>query len=309
MKEFLFIISTKAGSRSHKLHEQIQREMQLQKISFLIRETKHKNHAQELARDFSCQKEDSGVVIVCGGDGTLNEAANALAGTKTAMGVLPTGTANDFSKTLYKDREIEGILKNFHKGFFSPIDLIETKLSDHKSRYCLNVLSFGFDTIILKEAYKLLEEHPKLKAKAYYAAILKSILKINSYPYEIYSYFNEKIFHRNSEYILGAICNGSFYGNGFNPNPKGRLNDGTAFLVLLENISKYKIPRLILKYKKGSHLQSKDILTQLTQKGMITSPENILCNIDGEIFNTRKIEWSVEKNALNFFHLENHHLN
>ena len=39
MKEFLFIISTKAGSSSHKLHEQIQREMQLQKISFLIRET------------------------------------------------------------------------------------------------------------------------------------------------------------------------------------------------------------------------------------------------------------------------------
>lgn len=309
MKEYLFIISTKAGSGNEKLKNLIESEMKKQNMgSITIKETKHENHAKEMADEFSREKGISGIIIVCGGDGTLNEIANVLAGRQTAMGVLPTGTANDFSKSLYKDLDIERILQNFRKGFVSPIDLIKIKLSEGKEQYCLNVLSFGFDTLILKEAYNILEKHPKLKARAYYAAIIKSLVKINHYPYELDYIFKDKKSHRKSEYILGALCNGSFYGNGFQPNPQGKLNNGEAFFVLLEKVAKIKIPPLILKYKKGRHIHSKDITNFKTERGSISSPENILCNIDGEIYNTHSIEWTVEEKILPFFHLENHHL-
>lgn len=309
MKEYLFIISTKAGSGNEKLKNLIESEMKKQNIdSITIKETKHENHAKEMADEFSREKGSSGIIIVCGGDGTLNEIANVLAGRQTAMAVLPTGTANDFSKSLYKDLDIGKILQNFKNGSISPIDLIKVKLSEGREQYCLNVLSFGFDTIILQEAYTILEKHPKLKARAYYAAIIKSLFKIDHYPYELVYVHKNKKFQRKSEYILGALCNGSFYGNGFQPNPQGKLDNGEAFFVLLEKVAKIKIPPLILKYKKGKHIHSKDIITLKTERGRISSPENILRNIDGEIFKTHTIEWTVEEKILPFFHLENHHL-
>ncbi len=309
MKEYLFIISTKAGSHSRELKDLIEKEMiNLNIQSFSIKETKYKDHAKEMAKDFSEEKKDKAIVIVCGGDGSLNEVANVLAGSPAAMGALPVGTANDFSKSLYQKKELTNILRNFPKGFLSPIDLIKIRLSETEMRYCLNILSFGFDTLILQEAYHLLEKHPKLKSKAYYGAILKSLGKMKSYPFEIRSSYEGESFNRQSDYILGAVCNGSFYGSGFHPNPKGKLNDGKAFLVLLEKTPLYKIPGLILKYKNGRHLSSKEILTRWTQRGVFSSTSNILLNIDGEIYNTKKIEWTVEKEALNFFHLENHHI-
>lgn len=303
MKEFLFIISTGAGSSKKSLKAIITKEMKEQNLKFNIIETLYQGHAAEIAIDYARKKGSQGIVIVCGGDGTLNEVASVLAHTETAMGVLPTGTANDFSRSIYEKRDIETILSQFSTGFISPIDLLKVIFMDGEIRYCLNVCSFGFDTLILKEAYRIKETMPKLKAKAYYFAIVKSLFKINHHPFNLQYTSRERKFSKKSELILGAICNGNYYGNGFNPNPNGTLNNGKAFLVILEDAPLIKIPGLILKYKKGKHIDEKNILTEFTDKGVLEFTENILCNIDGEIFTSNKIEWTVEQKALPLFQI------
>lgn len=61
-------------------------------------ETSRRGHATMLAQGAAADGVE--VVVVLGGDGTLNEAANGLAGTSTALGVLPGGSTNVFARTI-----------------------------------------------------------------------------------------------------------------------------------------------------------------------------------------------------------------
>src|ERR1700694_4362073 len=63
-----------------------------------VTETGRRGHATRLALGAAAEKVD--VVVVLGGDGTLNEAANGLAGTETALAVLPGGSTNVFARTI-----------------------------------------------------------------------------------------------------------------------------------------------------------------------------------------------------------------
>lgn len=63
-----------------------------------VADTEARGHATELARDAA--ERDFDLVIAFGGDGTMNEVANGLVGSETAMAVLPGGMANVFSRTI-----------------------------------------------------------------------------------------------------------------------------------------------------------------------------------------------------------------
>ena len=63
-----------------------------------VAETSRRGHATRLAQGAAADGVDC--VVVLGGDGTLNEAANGLAGTRTALGVLPGGSTNVFARTI-----------------------------------------------------------------------------------------------------------------------------------------------------------------------------------------------------------------
>jgi len=61
-------------------------------------ETSRRNHATQLARGAAAEGVDA--VVCLGGDGTVNETANGLAGSSTALGVLPGGSTNVFARTI-----------------------------------------------------------------------------------------------------------------------------------------------------------------------------------------------------------------
>jgi diacylglycerol kinase family enzyme len=63
-----------------------------------VAETSRRGHATRLAQGAAADGVDA--VVVLGGDGTLNEAANGLAGSSTALGVLPGGSTNVFARTI-----------------------------------------------------------------------------------------------------------------------------------------------------------------------------------------------------------------
>src|ERR671911_2328126 len=63
-----------------------------------VAETSRRGHAARLAQ--GATKDGTDVVVVLGGDGTLNEAANGLAGSRTALAALPGGSTNVFARTI-----------------------------------------------------------------------------------------------------------------------------------------------------------------------------------------------------------------
>jgi len=113
-----------------------------------VAETSRRGHATRLAQSAAASGAD--VVVVLGGDGTLNEAANGLAGTPTALGALPGGSTNVFARTIGMTNDpIEAtgeLLGALARGSVRPIGLGRVN-----GRYFLFHVGIGFDAAVVDQ--------------------------------------------------------------------------------------------------------------------------------------------------------------
>ena len=111
-------------------------------IAFAKHLTDHPRHATELAREAAGRGAET--VIAFGGDGTLTETAAGLRHTRTALGVVPAGTGNDFVKTIGTPREWRAALEFILTHPPRPVN--SGMMND---RFFLNVGGAGFDVMVL----------------------------------------------------------------------------------------------------------------------------------------------------------------
>ena len=296
MRKILFIINSKAGKtefdiKKEDIEETFRKAGRLSEIEVV--NTRYKNHTKYLIDAFDTLKYDEKIVIICGGDGSLNELVNVAYGKDMTLGLIPTGTGNDFAKNFDYESFTLNSLLNFKT---KKIDLI--KVNDF---YSINVTSLGFDTQVLKRAYDYLDKNPKLGKKAYGLAVLKSLNKINCENLELkLELIDGSNFEIKGDYLISALCNGGFYGSGFNPAPEAKIDDGVLNLLLADKIPFIRFVPLIKKYKEGRHKESKYINEILVKSGTIKSKNKFIANADGEIFETDEIKFQVLPKALNW---------
>ena len=296
MRKILFIINSKAGKtefdiKKEDIEETFRKAGRLSEIEVV--NTRYKNHTKYLIDAFDTLKYDEKIVIICGGDGSLNELVNVAYGKNMTLGLIPTGTGNDFAKNFDYESFTLNSLLNFKT---KKIDLI--KVNDF---YSINVTSLGFDTQVLKRAYDYLDKNPKLGKKAYGLAVLKSLNKINCENLELkLELVDGSNFEIKGNYLISALCNGRFYGSGFNPAPEAKIDDGVLNLLLADKIPFIRFIPLIKKYKEGRHKESKYINEILVKSGTIRSKNKFIANADGEIFETDEIKFQVLPKALNW---------
>ena len=117
----------------------------------VLAETNRRGHAARLSQDAAMKNMD--MVVVLGGDGTLNEAANGLAGTDTALAALPGGSTNVFARTLgLPDDAVEAtgvLLSTIDRGAIHPVGL-----GSVNGRYFLFHAGLGFDAAVVAEVEK-----------------------------------------------------------------------------------------------------------------------------------------------------------
>ncbi|NVF10988.1 YegS/Rv2252/BmrU family lipid kinase [Anaerococcus sp. AGMB00486] len=300
MEKILYILSSKSGKTEFDIGKNdLKKLYKNRKNDVKIIETNYKNHAKNATYDFiKSNKDVKKAIIVAGGDGSLNEIAEIIYKydrNNSSLGLIPMGTANDFSKNFsYKNFSINSLLNFKNKK----IDLIKVNNS-----ICINVLSLGFDTIVLENAYKILDKNPNLGKKAYLLGVLKSIPKI-SYK-DLYLKLEDdkgNMLKFNDKFLLSAICNGGFYGSGFNPAPSAKVDDGVLNLVYAKKIPTLLLPSLIVRYKYGKLENSKYLKEIKVKKGLIKAKEDILANIDGEIFKSNNIEFEIIEKAINWIY-------
>lgn len=114
-------------------------------------ETNRRGHAIRFAQDAARRGVD--VVIGFGGDGTLNEVATGLAGTETALGVLPGGSTNVFARTIGLPNDPVGAVVLLAAGIearsFEPIGLGKV----NGRHFCFHT-GIGFDAAVVREVEK-----------------------------------------------------------------------------------------------------------------------------------------------------------
>lgn len=283
-----FIISKGAGSYSPSVKDKINRIYRGK--AYQIYETDYKCHIKDLVR---AHRDEDARIYICGGDGSLSEAAPLMIGRKASLGLVPMGTANDFAKNFPKGSlSIENTLDQE----LSPMDLI--KINDS---YCVNVFSLGLDSQVLAKALAILDKNPWLKGWAYPLGVLASLpsLKANRLTLDLVLESGEKKRIEDS-FLLAALCNGGYYGSGFNPSPKADIKDGLLDLVMAKDMGIFEVLGLVMKYRDGRHLANKKVLLERVKSGRIKAREEVFANIDGLVFEEKTFDFEILPQAINF---------
>ena len=233
-------------------------------------------------------------IFACGGDGTSFEVLNGIVGYKNAaIGVIPTGSANDFIKYFGFDSKPRFLdIKRQKNGTLLPIDLI--KAGDY---YCMNQCCAGLDAHVA-DMMKDFKRLPLVSGPmAYTLAVIRAFLGKIGINMKVIT--DGKVFKEGS--VLFVVCaNAPVYGGGYISAPKAVLNDGLLDCVTIDTVKKLKVPGLLPKYKGGKH-EELDVCTMgRCESFEFEADREIPVSLDGEIIHTSSFKCEIIKNGINF---------
>src|SRR5437868_6631269 len=162
--------------------------------------------------------EECGALIVCGGDGTINEAAQALVGSETALAIWPCGTANVLSKDLRLSRRPEVLADLIASGQTRTISVGRaTKPGTGWQRYFLLMAGVGLDAAIVKRVDLALKRRAGISA--YFAAGLGFLADWQLAPLSL------NINGNHHDATFAVIANAPGYGGWFTLTPQAQLEE------------------------------------------------------------------------------------
>ena len=311
--KFVFIVNPIAGNDDkEKIFYRIKSTFRRLDDEMIIEETHSPGDAKNIAASYSAKYGENCIIVSCGGDGTVHEIANGLAGTDTPMLILPLGMGNDFAKKVYGTKKInvENVIKSF--GFYNgkiKYDIMPIDLIDYNGEKCINVMSYGLDTLVETIGRKMAEKAPFLGHNAYNLAVVPVLMKPLHYDisYELNCYDKETgedfvIKESHKDYALMAICNASWYGGGFCPAPNSVLDDGLLDACIIDGMPLVKALPLITKYASGTLDESVTPLCHnyYIKSGKVYSENGrkLPGNCDGENFDYYEVDFKVEPKSL-----------
>ena len=295
MIHHLFIINPAAGSynRTEKASKIIHKICRARKMDYEIRVSTAPGEATRITRE-ACEKGGELRVYACGGDGTLNEVVCGAAGfDNVAVSVYSGGSGNDFTK-LFDEPKAFFDLNRLMDAEEATFDLI--KCND---TYALNICSVGLDARIGTDVsnYKRL---PLLSGfRAYAASTVVNVIKGISEHY-VMELNGETI---DAEQTFICVCNGRYYGGGFNPIPEADPSDGMLDVLLVKKLSRLQVPGAIGKYKDGRYKELDNLATYYkTDRVVIRCDKPTAVNVDGELVVAETVEMAIAKEKLRFFY-------
>ena len=271
--KYVFIINPASGKTDYdKIKENIIKT--LENEEYEIYETKAPKEATEIASRF--KNEENIIVYSVGGDGTLNEVVNGIAEGKCKLGIIPTGSGNDFYRTL-KEAQTENVRLDLGKV---------------NGRYFINIASVGMDAETCNNANKI---KSKIKLhSSYYLALIHTFLTFKSKSLKLK--IDKNVYA--GDYIIAAICNGKYYGGGFKIAPVASFDDNQFDIYLVSKAGKLKLIKILLALLKSEHEKYNEVRKYTGKNITITSENNLIVNIDGEITISKNIEIEMIEDAL-----------
>jgi diacylglycerol kinase (ATP) len=244
------------------------------KFAFSSFTTDYPGHAREIAAQAAIQKVDT--IVVLGGDGTLNEVINGVlsAGCQQIprIGIVPSGSSNDFSKSLGLPQQLHKACRTIINGKTKYVDIGQAG-----GYYFCMASSVGLFAAVCAESYRMKGLNGSLR---YIAAALCIIRKMSS-GWEMNIRADGRIF--NGTYGVLLVSNTSRYGGLFF-NPKARPDDGLFDCLLIEMPKKlealFLIPLVLRKaltsHKKVTMFRTESLSVSLTPSAQLSN--------DGEVY-------------------------
>ncbi len=273
MKTIHFIVNPIAGKGKPLITEQyLLKYFEKKNFSITVKYSEYKGHAKLLTEKSIKQK--AGIIVACGGDGTINEIASCLVHTTIVLGIIPIGSGNGLARNLKISTNIEKAIDVIKKNNRTIIDV--GKINE---QYFFSNTGIGFaaNTILNFESSK------NRRLITYLKAITKSFWCFkNDTKYTININGKDKVLYP----FLIFVSNTNIMGYNFSMTRKAELNDGLLDVVIIDQLSRLKIIYFALLFLFGLEHKIKEYSYFKLKKAIIKSenPElELPYELDGEL--------------------------
>ena len=258
--------------------------------------SERQGHLAELAREAALDGAE--LLVVVGGDGSVNEVANGLAGLgrQPEVAVVPRGTGWDFSRTFGIPRKIDDAVQVALEGDVRTIDLGRASYrawdGSDATAFFANVASAGMSGAIAKRAN---ETTKALGGKASYLWATFAVFSGWEATEIEVAVDGER---RAGPMFDVVVANGRFFGGGLEVCPEAEPDDGLFDVLTIGDVTKRDLVQTMPKMYRGTHLPHPKAELLRGSSVTVTSETPLPIELDGEQPGTTPVRFEVVAGAL-----------
>lgn len=298
MQKITFIIHGKL--KIDKLKKNISKVFKDFDLSFAI--TSKENGAIEATKQ--AIKKNADIIIICGGDGSINEVVNGYLKTETEkeikFGILPMGTGNDFVKTLKVSNDLEKLKQSILQNQVAEVNIFKMKFTnlqnELESRFFINVSDIGIGGYVAETISK--SSNFLGSNLTYFKAIVTSFLKYKKQKISLTS----STLNWQGSILSLCMANGKYFGSGLCIAPNANINDKKLQITILGDVSLLDYLKNIGNLKKSKFITHPEVQYTYVENCKISSLEKQECPIDmdGEFIGYTPIAVDLHKKRMKF---------
>ncbi|MFQ5574094.1 MAG: diacylglycerol/lipid kinase family protein [Terriglobia bacterium] len=280
----LVIVNPVAGQgRGLKVLSRVENQLTRRGLDVSVYRTRYAGDATEKSQ--SAVRQGIELVVGVGGDGTITEIANGLAGTATILGVVPAGTVDVFAREM-------GIPVQLDKacGVIAEGDLARIDLGKAGARYFTLVASAGIDAQLIRDVSP--EAKRVLKDLAYPLTGLKTLLTHRPILMKV-TIDGKK---REDGYFV-VIGNAKYYAGRFSITTKATIDDGFLDVCIFKKGDIGSFVKYIQGVVRGRHLRYPDVVYERATS-VIVENEGSLVQADGDLIGRTPMRFEIAAGAL-----------
>ena len=233
------------------------------------------------------------LLVVIGGDGTVNEVANAVAGTGAEIAVLPGGTGMDFGRTHGIPSSFDDAVRVVLDGETRTIDLGRVELEDGTSRLYANVGSAGMSGAVARRANSMTKRFGG-RATFFYALTREFLAWQNT---RVVVELEDGVRREGPMHDV-IVANGNWHGGGMKLAPDARQDDGAFDIVTIGDVNKLDFLTTAPKLYNGRYLSHPKVELLRSPTVTVSADERLPLEVDGEPIGTTPARFEVVPAAL-----------
>lgn len=297
------IVNPKSRSeRGMNIWIRVKKQLMMKSVNFQAHITRYQGHAKSIAARLTEDWNVQDVLVVIGGDGTLNEVVNGIRRLgDVTLGFIPTGSGNDFARGLGTPSDPDECLQRIlHPKRILEIDIGKNVLNGRTRRFVISS-GIGYDAGICHEAsyskIKTVLNRLKLGNLTYICIALRQLAAFSPCTIQVKPENGEKM--RFEKSYFAVAMNLPYEGGGCKFTPQAVADDGLLDVMVVSGLPKWKVLLIFPLAIKGYHTHLKEVHMIKCQSIVIHTNKGMPVHLDGESGGyQKKMKVSLERQRL-----------
>ncbi len=278
-----------AGPSRQRLFDRTIRRLRAQGAEISVVRTGAPGDAERLAREAAA--EGCARVVAAGGDGTINEAVNGLAGTGVELAILPLGTANVLAREIGLAPDPDSVAETIAQGRARPVSLGRVASAAGRGRYFSLMAGVGLDAHVVADVDLALKR--RIGKGAYVVQVLRQLFVFGFPRYRVH--LDDGSVHEAASVV---VAKARYYGGPYSCAPEARLGDEAFHVCLFERPGPLAALAYAAALTRGALAGRRDYKILRAARVRIEGPEGDPVQGDGDLIAALPLELELVPGAL-----------